>query len=168
MKGQLCQVIDQIDLNLPPGTITKAAKKLGLTGQVEQQVLTMIYEKLQSNQENAIERLDAANIQPSEYPIDASNRESIDPKFGQNATDKSLKMTPGAKENDDILSISPQGQQQKIKISEFDESQMQRHTHSKQKENEQDQPADSSDQKPSQGYGLTPQKLAMFNSSSLL
>lgn len=35
MKGHLCQVIDQIDLNLPPGTISKAAKKFGLTGQVE-------------------------------------------------------------------------------------------------------------------------------------
>ena len=43
MKGQLCQVIDQIDLNLPPGTISKAAKKFGLTGQVEQQVLQQIY-----------------------------------------------------------------------------------------------------------------------------
>ena len=43
MKGQLCQVIDQIDLNLPPGTITKAAKKYGLTGQVEHQVLQQIY-----------------------------------------------------------------------------------------------------------------------------
>ena len=30
MKGHLCQVIDQIDLNLPPGTISKAAKKYGL------------------------------------------------------------------------------------------------------------------------------------------
>ena len=36
MKGTLCQVIDQINLNLPPGTISKAAKKFGLTGQVEQ------------------------------------------------------------------------------------------------------------------------------------
>lgn len=35
MKGHLCQVIDQINLNLPPGTISKAAKKFGLTGQVE-------------------------------------------------------------------------------------------------------------------------------------
>ena len=35
MKGHLCQVIDQIDLNLPPGTISRAAKKFGLTGQVE-------------------------------------------------------------------------------------------------------------------------------------
>ena len=32
IKGHLCQVIDQIDLNLPPGTISKAAKKFGLTG----------------------------------------------------------------------------------------------------------------------------------------
>lgn len=43
MKGQLCQIIDQIDLNLPPGTISRVAKKHGLTGQVEQQVLQQFY-----------------------------------------------------------------------------------------------------------------------------
>ena len=46
MKGHLCQVIDQIDLNLPPGAISKAAKKFGLTGQVEHQVLQQIYQRL--------------------------------------------------------------------------------------------------------------------------
>jgi len=39
MKGHLSQVIDKIDLNLPPGEISKAAKKYGLTDQVENQVL---------------------------------------------------------------------------------------------------------------------------------
>ena len=32
MKGAIYSVIDAIDLNLPPGTISKAAKKFGLTG----------------------------------------------------------------------------------------------------------------------------------------
>ena len=54
MKGLLCQVIDQIDLNLPPGTISKAAKKFGLTGQVEHQVLQQIYQRLQNKQESAL------------------------------------------------------------------------------------------------------------------
>ena len=54
MKGHLCQVIDQIDLNLPPGTISKAAKKYGLTGQVEHQVLQQIYQRLQNKQEDAL------------------------------------------------------------------------------------------------------------------
>ena len=57
MKGAIYSVIDAIDLNLPPGTISKAAKKFGLTGQVEQLVLEQIYQKLQSKQEDAIERL---------------------------------------------------------------------------------------------------------------
>jgi len=74
MRGQLCQVIDQIDLNLPPGTISKAAKKLGLTGQVEQQVLQMIYEKLQSKQEHAIEKLNGFSKdeqdQQSDFSVD--------------------------------------------------------------------------------------------------
>ena len=39
MKGNLAQVIDKIDLNLPPGTITEAAKKYGLSDSVENQVL---------------------------------------------------------------------------------------------------------------------------------
>ena len=39
MKGHLSQVIDKIDLNLPPGTISKAARKYGLNDQVENQVL---------------------------------------------------------------------------------------------------------------------------------
>ena len=59
IKGHLCQVIDQIDLNLPPGTISKAAKKFGLTGQVEHQVLQQIYQRLQNKQENALERIKA-------------------------------------------------------------------------------------------------------------
>lgn len=46
MKGNLTQVIDKIDLNLPPGTISKAAKKYGLTDQVENQVLQQIYQRL--------------------------------------------------------------------------------------------------------------------------
>ena len=54
MKGHLCQVIDQIDLNLPPGTISKAAKKFGLTGQVEHQVLQQIYQRLQNKQGDSI------------------------------------------------------------------------------------------------------------------
>ena len=57
MKGHLCQVIDQIDLNLPPGTISKAAKKYGLTGQVEHQVLQQIYQRMQNKQEDALERI---------------------------------------------------------------------------------------------------------------
>ena len=57
MKGHLCQVIDQIDLNLPPGTISKAAKKYGLTGQVEHQVLQQIYQRLQNKQEDALQRI---------------------------------------------------------------------------------------------------------------
>ena len=48
MKGNLTQVIDKIDLNLPPGTISKAAKKYGLTDQVENQVLQQIYQRLQT------------------------------------------------------------------------------------------------------------------------
>ena len=59
MKGHLCQVIDQIDLNLPPGTISKAAKKYGLTGQVEHQVLQQIYQRLQNKQEDALQRMKA-------------------------------------------------------------------------------------------------------------
>ena len=39
MKGHLAHVIDKIDLNLPPGTISKAARKYGLNDQVENQVL---------------------------------------------------------------------------------------------------------------------------------
>ena len=39
MKGHLSEVIDKIDLNLPPGTISKAARKYGLNDQVENQVL---------------------------------------------------------------------------------------------------------------------------------
>ena len=46
MKGNLTQVIDKIDLNLPPGTISKAAKRYGLTDQVENQVLQQIYQRL--------------------------------------------------------------------------------------------------------------------------
>lgn len=61
MKGYLCQVIDQINLNLPPGTISKAAKKFGLAGQVEQQVLQQIYQRLQNKQEDAVKRLNNNN-----------------------------------------------------------------------------------------------------------
>ena len=61
MKGQLCQVIDQIDLNLPPGTITKAAKKYGLSGQVEHQVLQQIYQRMQSKQIEVSLANDTAN-----------------------------------------------------------------------------------------------------------
>ena len=50
-------MIDQIDLNLPPGTISKAAKKYGLTGQVEHQVLQQIYQRLQNKQEDALQRI---------------------------------------------------------------------------------------------------------------
>ena len=35
MKGHLSHVIDKIDLNLPPGTISNAARKYGLNDQVE-------------------------------------------------------------------------------------------------------------------------------------
>ena len=63
MKGNLVQVVDQIDLNLPPGTITKAAKKLGLTGQVEQQVVTLIYDKVKIGQEQALIKLDEVGYQ---------------------------------------------------------------------------------------------------------
>ena len=57
MKGNLSQVIDKIDLNLPPGTISKAAKKYGLNDQVENQVLQQIYQRLQLKQEDALERI---------------------------------------------------------------------------------------------------------------
>ena len=49
IEGHLCSVIDKIDLNLPPGTISKAAKKMNCSGQVEQQVLQQICERLQTN-----------------------------------------------------------------------------------------------------------------------
>ena len=61
MKGHLSQVIDKIDLNLPPGTISKAARKYGLNDQVEKQVLQQIYHRLQTKQEDAIERIKEIN-----------------------------------------------------------------------------------------------------------
>ena len=76
MKGAIYSVIDAIDLNLPPGTISKAAKKFGLTGQVEQQVLEQIYQKLQNKQADAIERLRTkAGSNPT------SGRNSVEPRF---------------------------------------------------------------------------------------
>ena len=75
MKGAIYSVIDAIDLNLPPGTISKAAKKFGLTGQVEQQVLEQIYQKLQNKQADAIERL---RTKATSGPT--SGRNSIEPK----------------------------------------------------------------------------------------
>lgn len=75
MKGAIYSVIDAIDLNLPPGTISKAAKKFGLTGQVEQQVLEQIYQKLQNKQADAIERL---RTKAGSGPT--SGRNSIEPK----------------------------------------------------------------------------------------
>lgn len=36
-----------------------------------------------------------------------SQRESVDPRMLGNATDKSLKISPNLKENDEILSVSP-------------------------------------------------------------
>lgn len=54
MKGQLCQIIEQVNLNLPPGTISKAAKKYGLAGQVEHQVLQQIYQRMQNTQLDAL------------------------------------------------------------------------------------------------------------------
>ena len=76
MKGAIYGVIDAIDLNLPPGTISKAAKKFGLTGQVEQLVLEQIYQKLQSKQEDAIERL-----RGKRGSSPTSGRNSVEPRF---------------------------------------------------------------------------------------
>ncbi len=46
-KGQLQKEIESIDLNLPPGTLQKAALKIGLDNKVsEDEVLKLIYDKM--------------------------------------------------------------------------------------------------------------------------
>ena len=80
MKGAINSVIDAIDLNLPPGTISKAAKKFGLTGSVEQQILEQIYQKLQNKQAEAIEKL---RTKSGSNPT--SRRNSVEPQFDQEA-----------------------------------------------------------------------------------
>ena len=58
MQGNISKEVDTIDLNLPPGTLSKAAKKAGLIGQVsEEEVLKQIYVKLQSKQQTAMQEL---------------------------------------------------------------------------------------------------------------
>lgn len=57
-KGQLQKEIESIDLNLPPGTLQKAALKIGLDNKVsEDEVLKLIYDKMKLKQEEAIARL---------------------------------------------------------------------------------------------------------------
>jgi len=57
-KGQLQKEIEMIDLNLPPGTLQKAAKKAGLLDKVsEDDVLRQIHLKMKYKQEEAMARL---------------------------------------------------------------------------------------------------------------
>jgi hypothetical protein len=72
-----------IDLNLPPGTLQKAAKKAGLLDKVsEDDVLRQIHLKMKCKQEEAMARLQQRNA-TEEQP--ESGRNSINPKATVNS-----------------------------------------------------------------------------------
>lgn len=58
LNGTITNQIELVDLNLPPGTLTKAAKKQGLSEEVQEEDLLMkVQEKLLKKQTETVARL---------------------------------------------------------------------------------------------------------------
>ena len=58
LNGTMTNQIEMVDLNLPPGTLTKAALKQGLGEEVhEEELLRKVTEKLREKQTETVKRL---------------------------------------------------------------------------------------------------------------
>lgn len=58
LNGTITNSIDMVDLNLPPGTLTKAARKQGLAEEVqEDDLLNQVQQKLLKKQTETVKRL---------------------------------------------------------------------------------------------------------------
>ena len=105
-------------------------------------------------------------MQQSECSVDISNRGSIEPKLAQKTGEKSLQATPIGK--DEITSVSPIVRKAQIAdVSEFDENQDRLEGESEDKDNTKKSKKGKGAKRQASPYGLTPQKLAMFNSQEL-